>query len=78
MNDQLCLGDCQTEKDKCCVTSLICGIQKLKQTSDCNKKETNSHIQTNDGGVVTAAGDKEIQTIVMWKTPRRGKIPKRR
>ena len=30
------------EKDKYCIISLICGIQKIKQTSEYNKKETDS------------------------------------
>ena len=32
----------QMEKDKCCVTLLMHGIQKLQQTSDYNIKEANS------------------------------------
>ena len=32
----------QTEKDKYCMISLICGIQKIQQTSECNKKEVDS------------------------------------
>ena len=35
----------QTEKDKCCVFSLICGIQKIKQMNECNKAEIDSQIQ---------------------------------
>ena len=34
----------QTEKDKYCMISLVCGIQKLQQTSEYNKKETDSQI----------------------------------
>ena len=30
----------QTEKDKYCMISLTCGIQKIKQTSEYNKTET--------------------------------------
>ena len=30
---------CQTEKDKYCVISVICKIQKIQQTSKHNKKE---------------------------------------
>ena len=30
----------QTEKDKYCMISLICGILKIQQTSEYNKKET--------------------------------------
>ena len=29
----------QTEKDKYCMRSLICGMEKIKQTSECDKKE---------------------------------------
>ena len=32
----------QTEKDKYCILSLICGIQKIKQMNDYNKRETDS------------------------------------
>ena len=35
----------QTNKDKGCLISLICGIQKIKQTNEYNKKETDSEIQ---------------------------------
>ena len=35
----------QTEKDKYCMISLICGILKIQQTSEYNKKEADSHIQ---------------------------------
>ena len=35
---------CQTEKDKYCRLSLICGIKKIKQTSEHNKTETGSQI----------------------------------
>ena len=34
----------QTEKDKYCMISLTCGIKKIKQTSEHNKKETDSQI----------------------------------
>ena len=34
----------QTEKDKYCMMSLICGIQKIQQTSEWNKKEADSQI----------------------------------
>ena len=34
----------KTEKDKHCITSLICGTWKLQQTSEYNKKETDSQI----------------------------------
>ena len=27
----------QTEKDKYCMRSLICGMEKIKQTSECNR-----------------------------------------
>ena len=32
----------QTEREKCCVISLICGIQKIQQTCEDNKKEADS------------------------------------
>ena len=35
----------QTEKDKYCMISLKCGIQTIKQTSEYNKKETDSQVQ---------------------------------
>ena len=35
----------QTEKDKYCMLSLICGTYKMKQTSEYNKKETCSQIK---------------------------------
>ena len=39
------LGEiCQTEKDKYCMISLICGIQKLTQTRDYSQKETDLQI----------------------------------
>ena len=34
----------QTEKNKYCMRSLICGILKIQQTSKYNKKETDSQI----------------------------------
>ena len=35
------LGEiCQTENNKYCMISLICGVQKLTQTRDYSKKET--------------------------------------
>ena len=34
----------QVEKDKYCMISLICEIQKLKQTRKCNKGETDSQL----------------------------------
>ena len=40
----------QTEKDKQCMTSLICGIKEIKQTNVYINKETDSQIQrTNQG-----------------------------
>jgi len=33
----------QTEKDKYCMRSLICGMEKIKQTSECDKKEPDLH-----------------------------------
>ena len=35
----------QTEKDKYCIKSLIWGIWKIQQTSEYNKKETDSQIK---------------------------------
>ena len=35
----------QIEKDKYCMVSLICGILKIQQTSEYNKKEADSQIQ---------------------------------
>ena len=35
----------QTEKDKYCTTSLMCGVQKIKQMNVYNKPETDSQIQ---------------------------------
>ena len=35
----------QTEKDKYCMLSLIYGTKKIQQTSEYNKKETDSQIQ---------------------------------
>ena len=35
----------QTEKDKCYMFPLICGILKIKQTDEYNKTETDSLIQ---------------------------------
>ena len=35
----------ETEKDKYCMISLICGIQKIQQTSEYNKKEADSDIE---------------------------------
>ena len=32
----------QTEKDKYCMISLICGILKIKQTNEYNKTETDT------------------------------------
>ena len=37
----------QTEKDKHCMISLICGILKIQQTSEYNKKEADSQILEN-------------------------------
>ena len=34
----------QTEKDKYCTQSLICGIQTIQQTTEYNKKEADSQI----------------------------------
>ena len=34
----------QTEKDKYCMIPLICGILKVRQTSECNKKEADSQV----------------------------------
>ena len=34
-----------SKSDKYCMVSLTCEIQKIQQTSDYNKKETNSQIQ---------------------------------
>ena len=34
----------QTEKDIYCMISLICRIQKMQQTNEFNKKETDSQI----------------------------------
>ena len=34
----------QTEKDKYCMISLICGISKIQQTGEYNKKEADSQI----------------------------------
>ena len=34
----------QMEKDKYCMTSPICGIYKIQQTSEYNKKEADSQI----------------------------------
>ena len=34
----------QTEKDKYCMISLICGILKIQQTIEYNKKEADSQI----------------------------------
>ena len=34
----------QTEKDKHCMLSLICGILKIKQMNEYNKTETHSRI----------------------------------
>ena len=34
----------QAEKDKCCMISLLCGIKKIQQTSDYNKKEADSQM----------------------------------
>ena len=36
----------QTEKDKYSIISLILGIQKIQQTGEYKKKETDSQIQT--------------------------------
>ena len=33
-----------TEKDKYCMISLTCGIWKIKQASEYNKKETDSQV----------------------------------
>ena len=35
----------QTEKDKSCMISLICGIEKMQQTSEYDKKEANSQTE---------------------------------
>ena len=34
----------QTEKDKYCMTSLVCGILKIQQTGGYNKKEADSQM----------------------------------
>ena len=45
------LGEiCQTEKDKYCMISLICGVQKLTQTRDYSKKETGLRYGEETGG----------------------------
>ena len=46
----------QTEKDKYCMISLIRGMEKIKQTSEYNKKETDSDIETK---LVVISGEKE-------------------
>ena len=38
-------GISQTEKDKYCMLSLICGILKIQQTGEYTKKEADSQIQ---------------------------------
>ena len=35
----------EKERDKYCLISLTCGIQKIQQTSEYNKTETDSQIQ---------------------------------
>ena len=34
----------QTEKDRYCMVSLICGILKIQQISEYNKKQTDSQV----------------------------------
>ena len=34
----------QTEKDKYCIISLLCGIQKLQKTNKWSKKESDSYM----------------------------------
>ena len=45
-----CSEICQTEKDKYCMISLICGVQKLTQTRDYSKKETGLRYGEETGG----------------------------
>ena len=42
----------QTEKNKYCIISLTCGIQKIQQTNEYNKKEADSENKL----VVTSCG----------------------
>ena len=43
----------KSEKDKYCMISLICGISKIQQTNEFNKKEADSDIESKS--VVTSA-----------------------
>ena len=45
------------EKKKYCIRSLICGIYKLQQTSEYNKKETDSQLTENK--LVVTSGERE-------------------
>ena len=35
----------QVEKDKYCMVSFICGIQKIQQTSECNNAKQKTNVQ---------------------------------
>ena len=37
------------EKDKCCMVSLICGLQKMQQTSEYSRKETHRYWEQTSG-----------------------------
>ena len=45
----------KSEKDKYYVTSLLCGIEKIKQTSKCNKKSS----RLTENKVVATSGQRE-------------------
>ena len=47
----------QTEKDKYCMLSFTCGIKKLKQISDYNKKERDSQIQRTNQWLPVGTGE---------------------
>ena len=53
----------QTEKDKCCMISHICGFYKIQQTIEYNKKETRlTDIKKKKKKWVVASQEKEEGT----------------
>ena len=41
----------QTEKDKCCMISLICGVKKQSNRQNCNKLINTGHFDSHHMGV---------------------------
>ena len=49
----------QTEQDKHCMVSLMCGIEKTQQTSEYNGKEADSQIQRMNEWLPVGRGERE-------------------